>query len=104
MQRHVEAKRLGSLEVDHQLELDRGLDGKLARFVALQNAIGIDRCAPKIIVQVISIGQQAAELSEKTECINGGKTEARRQRCDLNAIGVSERVRQHKKAAVRVAS
>jgi hypothetical protein len=35
MERHVEAERLRGLEVDHQFELDRGLDGKLARLLAL---------------------------------------------------------------------
>jgi hypothetical protein len=49
MQRHVEAERLGGLEIDHQLELDRGLDGKLARLRALEDAIGIGRRAPEII-------------------------------------------------------
>ena len=34
--RNIEAKRLGGLEVDHQLELDWALDGKLARFRALR--------------------------------------------------------------------
>src|SRR5450759_2436216 len=63
---HVEAKRLGGLEIDHQLELDRGLDGKLARLRTLEDAIGIDRSAPKIIGHVISVGQQAAEFSEET--------------------------------------
>ena len=29
---HVDTECLGSLEIYHQLELDRGLDGKLARF------------------------------------------------------------------------
>ena len=47
--RHVEAERLGGLEIDHQLELDRGLDGKLARLRALEDAIGIGRRASKII-------------------------------------------------------
>ncbi len=37
------AERLGSLEVDDQLELDWGLDGKLARLLALDDAIGICR-------------------------------------------------------------
>jgi hypothetical protein len=46
MQRHVETERLGGLEVDHQLELDRGLDGKLVRFRALEDTIGIGRRAP----------------------------------------------------------
>jgi hypothetical protein len=47
--RHVEAERRGGLEVDHQLELDRGLDRKLARLRILEDAIGIGRRAPKII-------------------------------------------------------
>jgi hypothetical protein len=38
------------LQVDHQLELDWDLDGKLARHRALEDAIGIDRCAPILIV------------------------------------------------------
>src|SRR5947209_7223971 len=33
--RHLNAERLGSLEVNHQLELDWRLDGKLARFRAV---------------------------------------------------------------------
>jgi hypothetical protein len=37
---HGKAERLCGLEVDHQLELDWGLDGKLARFRALKDAIG----------------------------------------------------------------
>ena len=85
--RHVEAERLGRLEVDHQLELDRGLDRKLARLLALEDAIGIGRCAPKIIDQVISVGQQAAEFSEDAERIDGRETVASRQRYDLRAMG-----------------
>ena len=71
--RHIEAKRLGGLEVDRQLELDRALDGKLARFRALKDAIGIGRGAPKIMDQISSVGQQATELSEVTERIDGGR-------------------------------
>ena len=36
LQRHVEAERLGGLQVDHQLEFDGGLDGKLAGFSPLR--------------------------------------------------------------------
>jgi hypothetical protein len=45
---HVEAERLGGLEVDRQLELDRDLDRKLARLVALEDAMGIGCRAPKL--------------------------------------------------------
>jgi hypothetical protein len=68
---HVDAQRLGGLEIDHQLELDRGLDGKLARLRALEDAIGIGRGAPEIMDQVSSVGQQPAEFSEETERIDG---------------------------------
>ena len=64
MRRHVEAERVGGLEVDHQLELDRGLDGKLARLRTLEDAIGIGRCAAKIVGRVISVGQQTATFNE----------------------------------------
>jgi len=41
MQRHVETERLGGLEIDRELELDRDLGGKLARFLTLEDAIDI---------------------------------------------------------------
>ena len=104
MRRHVEAERLGGLEVDHQLELDRGLDGKLARLRALEDAIGIGRRAPKIIEPVISVGQQAAEFSEETERIDGRETVASSQRCDLRAMVDREGIRHHDKATIRLAS
>jgi len=66
LQRYVEAKHVGGLEIDHELELDWGLDGKLARLRALEDAIGIGRRAPKIIKPVISVGQQAATPIRRT--------------------------------------
>ena len=45
----------------------------------------ISRCTPKLIVHVISIGQQAAEFSEEAGRIDGRETIASRQRYDLNA-------------------
>jgi len=70
-QRHVKSERLGGLKVDNQLKLDRGLDWKLARFCALEDAINIRRRASKIIDQVISVGQQAADCGELTVRIDG---------------------------------
>jgi hypothetical protein len=51
--RHVEAERLGGLEVDHQLELDRGLDRKLARLRLLEDAIGIIVATPGLHAHAI---------------------------------------------------
>src|SRR5262252_362035 len=63
---HVEAERLGGLHVDHQLELDRRLDRKLAWLGSLEDAVGIDRRAAEIIGDVSSVGQQGTRLSEGT--------------------------------------
>jgi hypothetical protein len=87
---HVEAERLGGLHVYHQFELDRGLHRKLARLRALVDAIGLGRRAPKIIDQIISIGQQAAAIHKRPKRINGGETVASRERGDLRAMGDRE--------------
>src|SRR6266496_1174760 len=41
LQSHSEAKCPRGLEIDQELELDRKLDGKLARVFALQNSVHI---------------------------------------------------------------
>lgn len=58
-------QRLGGFCVDHQIELDWGLDGKLTRLRALEDAMGIGRRAPKTIGQVNSVGQQPADSSKE---------------------------------------
>ena len=50
--------------VDHQLELDWSLDGKLARFLALEDAISIRRRTPVLIDENRTVRDQAAEFSE----------------------------------------
>src|SRR5262245_26588795 len=55
MERNVEAERLGCLEVDDQIELDRSLDGKITRLRALEDTIGIGRRPLKIIELVIPV-------------------------------------------------
>src|SRR5712691_142092 len=56
MQRHVEAERLGGLEVDHQLVLDRRLHRQVCRLLTLEDAIDVTGRTPKIIGQVRSVG------------------------------------------------
>jgi hypothetical protein len=62
--RHGEAEGFRGLEVDHQFELLRSLDGQLARLLAFKDAIGIDCRAPEIIEYFTSIGEQAADFSK----------------------------------------
>src|SRR5262249_6939010 len=91
------------LEVDDQLELDRSLDGKLARSRALEDAIGVGRCLPIRIELVNSVGQQPADFSEDSARINGRAAGASCQRCDLCTMDVREDIRYHDQAAIRLA-
>src|SRR3977135_325947 len=73
-QGHIEAKGPGRLHIDDQFELDRGLHGKLAWLLALEDAVDIARGKPKFIALLAPIGQQAALLGEETPGIDGRKT------------------------------
>src|SRR5262245_13232175 len=59
-QRHVEAKRLGGLEIDGQLELGRLLDRKVRRRGPLEDAINIRGRTANNIDRVRSVRHQAA--------------------------------------------
>src|SRR4051812_35293595 len=61
--RNIEAECPGGLEIDHKLELDWRLDGKLARFHALENAISIRRRTPVLVDEIRTIRDQATEFS-----------------------------------------
>src|ERR1700731_4264784 len=58
--RHVEAERLGGLEVHDHLELGRKLHREIGRLRAAQNAIDIGGGATKDVYRVDSVGEQAA--------------------------------------------
>src|SRR6516164_830931 len=102
LQGHVEAERLGGLEIDYQIELDWGLDWKVGRFLSFEDAVDIGRRAPKIIGQVISVGQQAVGFSKDTVWVDGRETVASRQRCDLRPMFGREGIRHHDQAAIRL--
>src|SRR5262245_25412124 len=101
LKRNVEPERLGGLEVNHQFELDRGLDGKLARLFALEDAIDIGCRSPIRIDLVNSVGQQAAEFSEGSARIDSRETGAGCQRYDLCTMDVRKGIRHHDQAAIR---
>ena len=47
--RHVEAERLGGLEVDHQLVLGRRLHRQVGRLLALEDAIDVAGRVPVLV-------------------------------------------------------
>jgi hypothetical protein len=47
--RHLNAERLGGLEVDDEVEFRGLLDGKIGRLGALQNLVDLDGGTPEII-------------------------------------------------------
>jgi hypothetical protein len=51
-------------EVNNQLERDRGLNRKLTRLRAPQDAVHINRCPPKVIDEIISVQKQTSDFSE----------------------------------------
>ena len=70
VRRHVEAERLGGLEVDDQLELGRLLHRQVGRLLALEDAIDIAGCALVEIDIVDAIGCQSAADHVVTERVN----------------------------------
>src|SRR5262249_18088269 len=66
-QRHVETERLGGFQIDHQLELVRSLDGELARFCALEDAVTIGCCTLELGEWINAVGHQAAGFGEESK-------------------------------------
>src|SRR5215470_1263689 len=64
--RQGKAEILCNFEIEHQLELDWGLDRELARLLALEDAVDVAGRPPIIIEHVISIGQEATDFSVQT--------------------------------------
>src|SRR5438132_7944920 len=69
--RHGQAKRLGGLDVDGQLELGRLLDREVGGLLALEVAIDIGCGAAEQIGSLNSVGAQASaadELRNRIDC------------------------------------
>src|SRR5215510_5822345 len=60
--RDRQTERLSGLEVDHQLELRRLLDGQVAGVGTLQNLVHVGSGAPRQVSKVRSIGHQAPDI------------------------------------------
>ena len=64
--RHGEAERLGSLEVEHQLELGRRLNRQVGRLLALEDVIDVAGRLPVLVDVIRPIGDQATVGGEGT--------------------------------------
>jgi hypothetical protein len=71
--RDIEAECLGGLEVDDELELGRPLHRKVARLLALENAIDVSRRTPELVEKLRTIGDQATCGNEHAVEVDGWK-------------------------------
>ena len=93
VRRHVEAERLGGLEVDDQLELGRVLHRQVARLLALEDAVDIAGGAPENVQGVRRIRHQAALHDRLPIRMDGGDGVLRDRRQDRLTMRHGERVR-----------
>src|SRR3954471_3330090 len=68
-----DAERIGSLEVDKQLELGGLLDGQVCRLCTLQYPVHIGRGAAKQVSIAWAVTHQAAFLGKSLEKVHGGQ-------------------------------
>ena len=87
---HGEAKRLGCLEVDHQIEFCRLLDRQIRRLGALEDLPGVDADLTPERSDIGSIADQAPCANEFLQLICRGNGVTRRQRYDPFALSEKE--------------
>src|SRR5215469_1648504 len=65
------AKGVGGLEVDDQLELRRLLDGKVGRLGALKDLVDITSGATERAAQILAVAHKTASVGQLTKCADG---------------------------------
>src|SRR5215510_5042069 len=63
---HGDTQSLSSLEVNHQIELDRLLDGEIGGLCALEDLVDDRRAAPLQFCEVGAVAHEPALLNEST--------------------------------------
>src|SRR5215471_13166817 len=97
--RHIESQCIGSLQIDHQFELGRRLQGKIARISALQDPVDVGCGAAEDIAGIDAVGNQTAARSKHAQWIDCGQAVARCQRNDQITMADGEGIRQDDQAA-----
>src|SRR5216683_5328696 len=87
-----QAEGLGGLEVDHQLELRRLLDGKVAGLCALEDLVDVGGGVAIHLETAHSIGHEAPGVHEVPRRIDCGKVVLRCQVNDTSEIALGQEV------------
>src|SRR5262245_17660605 len=87
---HIEAKRPCRLQVDDELKLGRPQDRHVGRFLAVENATGIDAELAMLVSDVRSVAQHPAAFGKRAIKINRRHPMIYRQRGELHETGVEQ--------------
>ena len=93
--RHFEAERLGGLEVDHQLERGRQLDGKIGRFRAFENFVNVVCPAPRQRGPIDPVGRETTGHRERALFGHHRQAMSRRELGELGPVPDEERLHNH---------
>src|SRR5262249_679238 len=97
--RHLKAERLRTFAIDHQLELGRLLDRKVAWLRSPQDAIDIGRSPPEYVVRIGAIGHESPFRHKRSVRVDRGKAMLLCQ-CDDQFVMIDgERLRRNDEAA-----
>src|SRR5229473_6105404 len=84
--RDRQAEGLGGLEVDHQLELCRLLDGQVARVRALQDLVDENGNTSVEHGKVHAVRDEGSGFREWPQIVDRGLTMLERERCELLGV------------------
>ena len=69
--RHGDAERLGSLQVDNEIVFGRKLHRQLARILALEDAINVSRRLPVLVSYIRPVGDKSTAAGKETMGVDG---------------------------------
>src|SRR5436309_1895431 len=89
-ERNGEAERLGSFQVDNQLNFRDLLDWQVGRLLARENPAGVDAGLPEGFRKTASVAHQTASRGELAKLIDSGYRVTDRQRAELFELATEE--------------